>query len=128
MKSRSKVGLTLAAGFIFVPAASPRREKDVSIEKITHRPIAVKSIPGIRRRQVQEHGNFIAFIRVLEAVYTLAPNVIRQIMSGNFLKPQPFKKLRARREGENSSQSDGSRFRNAFFHQAGADSGSLKIR
>ena len=77
MKAWSKVALTLAAGFIFVPAASPRREKEVSVEKITHRPMTVKLIPGIRRRQVQEHGDFIAFIGVLETVYTLAPDMIR---------------------------------------------------
>jgi len=90
--------------------------------------MAVKLIPGSRRRQVQEHGDFIAFIGVLETVYTLAPYMIRQIVIEHFLEAQAFKKLRAGSEGENSSQSDGSRFGNTFFDQLGADAGSLKIR
>ena len=57
--------------------------------------MTVKLIPGIRRRQVQEHGNFVAFIGILEAVDTLAPDVIRQILRGNFLKPQAFEEPRA---------------------------------
>jgi hypothetical protein len=63
-------------GFIFVTAKSPRRENEVSVKKITHRPMTVKLIPGIRRRQVEKHGDLIAFIGVLEAVYTFTPNVI----------------------------------------------------
>jgi len=36
MKAWSKVTLTLAAGFIFLPAASPHREDQVAVKKITY--------------------------------------------------------------------------------------------
>jgi hypothetical protein len=78
MKSRSKVELTPAAEFIILTAASPRRKNEVSDKKITHRPMTVKLIPGIRRGQVQEHGDFVA-VGKFDAIDAIGPDDGQQV-------------------------------------------------